>query len=114
MKYVTLVMDHSDDPSHPYGPGTPAPYPFHIGSAGQVLRQDVWEGWPSRILGFMPDGSQAQKEDDICLTVDEFLADPKQAEGLYPVMVLGDNEYCALAGSKVLAIATGESEVDFK
>ena len=33
----------------------PLPYPYHIGPAGEVLRQDVWKGYPLRLVGFQRD-----------------------------------------------------------
>lgn len=33
----------------------PPPYPYHIGTAGEVLRQDVWKGDPFRLMGFQRD-----------------------------------------------------------
>lgn len=33
----------------------PLPYPYHIGTVGEVLRQDVWKGAPLRLVGFQRD-----------------------------------------------------------
>lgn len=57
------------------------PYPYHIDKDGYVGRQEFWQGDPYRLLGF----NIQPVAGDITLELEDFIKDPKSAEGLYPV-----------------------------
>jgi hypothetical protein len=67
------------------------PYPFHIDEEGNVLRQDFWNGEPSRVIGFSPIEESRFHEDQIDVT--EFLKDPNTAIGMYPIMEHADGKW---------------------
>lgn len=57
------------------------PYPYHINDKGLVGRQDFWNGNPYSLKGFSKKLTTGKME----LLVDDFLKDPEQAVGMYPV-----------------------------
>ena len=68
---------------HPeeYSDGT-RPYPFFIkDKKGTVGRQDFWKGNPLLLVGFTDETDRQ----DIELSLDEFIQNPRRAKGLYPV-----------------------------
>ena len=60
---------------------TRLPYPFHVDSNGDVLRQDFWKGNPTRVIGF------AARLDvhAIDLPWQDALGAPQRAVGMYAV-----------------------------
>lgn len=67
-------------------PDAVRPYPWHIGPDGAVLRQDRWRGTPARLEGFAAESVTGVVD----LELDEFLAAPQRAVGMFPVFVNGD------------------------
>ena len=66
----------------------PVPYPYHIDSDGNVLRQDFWRGDPSRLIGF-----QATREQHVDLFyTDWFKGEADAVVGMYPVFVTDQGE----------------------
>lgn len=71
----------TDDFHAEYDPKVALPYPYHIADSGDVERQELWQGSPSRLLGF-----QRGKVQRIVLSFDEWMAgDADAAVGLCPV-----------------------------
>jgi hypothetical protein len=94
------------------------PYPFHIqiedtGDAvcGAVGRQDVWNGKPARLVGFVSD-ENAQRID---LDLPGFLAEPQKALGQHPVMQDSEGNWATYAGAieRVQPWTTSENEQTF-
>jgi hypothetical protein len=78
------------------------PYPFHIqiedtedAVCGAVGRQDVWNGKPARLVGFVSD-ENAQRID---LDLPDFLAEPEKARGMHPVMQDSKGSWATYAGA---------------
>lgn len=65
-----------------YNPSKSLPYPYHINPKnGDVDRQDFWRGDPSRLIGFQRTASFQS----VSLWLEDFVADPQQAVGMFPV-----------------------------
>lgn len=73
-------------------PDQSMPLPFHIEPDGSVADQDIWKGDPVTLLGFQRE-RHVQRVNLLC---DAFLADPKQALGMYPVFVSDNSDVWAL------------------
>jgi hypothetical protein len=61
--------------------GTRTPYPFHVREDGAVEQQDLWQGDPAAVVGFVSD-PEARRIDTYWRDV---WADPSRAVGLYVV-----------------------------
>lgn len=67
------------------------PYPYHILPDGSVDRQDFWQGTHKNLMGF-----QRTKTQRIDVSTREFLENPKQVVGMYPVFTDADGQMFAL------------------
>jgi hypothetical protein len=66
-------------------PNFSTPYPYTIAPDGTVVGQDFWHGDPYALLGF-----QVKLEvQTVDLPTEQFLANPQQAVGMYPVFIGG-------------------------
>lgn len=61
--------------------GTRTPYPFHVAEDGTVERQDVWQGDPEAVIGFVAN----QGDRRLAAYWRDVWADPSRAVGLYVV-----------------------------
>jgi len=77
---------------------TKLPYPFHVDTDGSIGRQDFWNGYPLRVIGFVADPNRMQ----IDLYWEEAVKDPQRAVGMYVVAVGADGTY----STYVVAIAS--------
>jgi hypothetical protein len=83
MKLYTVqpsaFTDNMWDLSGVWVEGHKLPYPFHVTEAGDIERQDFWQGQPKRVVGF------AEKLDvhRVDLWWKDTLAEPEQAVGMY-------------------------------
>lgn len=59
------------------------PYPFFVTPAGHIEKQDLWQGRPYRVVGFVSDLA-SQRVDLWWLAAAE---DPQQAVGMYIVTI---------------------------
>lgn len=62
-------------------PSKVEPYPYYIHADGTIGRQDKWKGNPHTLIGF----DDAVDNCDVTLHLDEFLANPEAAVGMYAV-----------------------------
>lgn len=84
---VTLTLNFAEMPSGKL------PYPYHVLPDGQIGRQDVWKGDPARLAGFQRDlGVNNLFINTVDLALADFLADPDQAVGMYPVFIDADGD----------------------
>lgn len=65
------------------------PYPFHVLADGDVTRQDVWQGEPARVVGFVTDPTSFDLQ-----PWSDYLADPQRAVGRYVVTEDADGSWC--------------------
>lgn len=66
------------------------PYPYHvIVSDAAVARQDYWKGNPAQLIGFVDEAGKP----DIDFTFGDWLIEPEQAIGKYPVFVDADGQF---------------------
>lgn len=74
------------------------PYPFHVDTDGSIGRQDFWNGYPLRVLGFVADPNRMQ----IDLYWEEIVKNPQRAVGMYVVTEDADRVF----STHVVAIAS--------
>lgn len=67
------------------------PYPYFINEAGEVGRQDFWKGSPLKLVGF--NGAAKNETVEPACGLEDFLKDPKQAIGKYPIFEHADGEW---------------------
>lgn len=60
---------------------TKLPYPFHVNAAGEIQRQEFWNGNPERVIGFVSD----LHRQEVDLDWDVVFRDPQRAVGQYVI-----------------------------
>lgn len=72
-------------------PDMTLPYPYFIDvKTGEVGKQDFWKGEPLRLVGFNP---KPDTSGENTLVFKDFVKDPKQAVGMFPVFEHSDGNY---------------------
>lgn len=84
----------------------PRPYPYFVADDGRVLRQDVWQGDPARLLGF----TASAEPDEFVVTVDEFIESPEQVVGMFAVFsTAADNWYTLMRPVESVRVLDSET-----
>lgn len=90
MKLIRLqpapLVDHIDDSGQEF---TRLPYPFYVNEAGEIQRQDFWNGNPTKVIGFQRDLAVQT----IDLWWREAYPEPTKTVGMYLVTVDSDGQW---------------------
>jgi hypothetical protein len=69
--------------------GRKQPYPFHVDEDGRVLRQDVWQGDPTAVVGF----TSSPEARTLAHRWADVWANPDLAAGTYVVTTTADGTW---------------------
>lgn len=80
MSYITInFAPHTDKITDDGTELTQVPYPFHVNLDGTVQRQDLWNGNPHRVIGFV----QRLDLQQVDLWWSDFVKRPQSVTGMY-------------------------------
>lgn len=88
MRTTNSVVQVANTVTGEYDPQESLPFPYHIDTAGNVLRQDFWQGEPLRLVGF-----QRTKEQRVDLLEADWDGSDQQVAGMYPVFEDADGAF---------------------
>lgn len=79
------------------------PYPFHANPEGHIGAQDIWQGDPAKVIGFV----RKLGEQRVDLRWKEFLNDPQQAVGMYVITADREGNWSTHVGA-ISEVTTSE------